>query len=96
MMKDRRQQQIIRQVLISSFQLTPAEARIAFGIACGEKLTTIAKVHGVAVTTAKTQLQSVFKKTGTHRQAELAAMLAPFVSGSERFASLYGAARGLV
>jgi len=92
---DQQRQEIVRQVLSSSFQLTPAEARIAFGIARGERLTTIAKAHGIALTTAKTQLHAVFKKTGTHRQAELAVMLAPFVGGSERFNPLLGPDQGL-
>jgi hypothetical protein len=56
---------------------------------------TIAKAHGIAVTTAKTQLHAVFKKTGTHRQAELAAMLWRLLGGSERFESLYAPGRSL-
>jgi DNA-binding CsgD family transcriptional regulator len=63
-------------VLHSRFRLTPAEARIALGIARGEALRAIAETHGIAVATARTQLKSVFKKTGTHRQAELTALLA--------------------
>lgn len=93
---DQHRQEIVRRILSSSFQLTPAEARIAYGIARGERLETIAKAHGIAITTAKTQLQAVFKKTGTHRQAELAAMLAPFVAGSDRFNPLLGPDQGLL
>ena len=63
-------------ILPSKFRLTPAEARIAVGIARGEALARIAEINGIAVTTARTQLKSVFKKTGTHRQAELTALLA--------------------
>jgi DNA-binding CsgD family transcriptional regulator len=62
-------------VLFSRFGLTPAEARIALGIAHGDSLATIAKEHGVSVKTARTQLKAVFAKTATHRQAELAALL---------------------
>jgi DNA-binding CsgD family transcriptional regulator len=69
-------QRVAHQLLSSSFRLTPAEARLACAIARGENLATIAKAHGIAVTTAKTQLHAVFTKTGTHRQAELAALLA--------------------
>lgn len=57
-------------------RLTPAEARIALGIARGEALVTIAKAHGISIATARTQLKSVFAKTGTHRQGQLVALLA--------------------
>jgi DNA-binding CsgD family transcriptional regulator len=46
------------------------------GIARGETLASIAEAHGIAMTTAKTHLHSVFIKTRTHRQAELVALLA--------------------
>jgi DNA-binding CsgD family transcriptional regulator len=61
--------------LSSRFLLTPAEAQIALGIADGETLAAIAEARGVSVSTARTQLKSVFAKTGTHRQAELVALL---------------------
>jgi DNA-binding CsgD family transcriptional regulator len=61
--------------LVAGFQLTPAEARIALGIARGKTLANIAQLHGISVQTAKTQLKSVFSKTHTHRQAELAVLM---------------------
>ena len=76
MSNDLDQEQIAYRFLSSHFKLTPAEARIAYGIACGETLATIAEMSGIALTTAKTHLQAVFVKTGTHRQAELAVLLA--------------------
>lgn len=57
-------------------RLTPAESRIAHGIARGEPLSAIAKANGISIGTARTQLKSVFVKTGTHRQAQLVALLA--------------------
>jgi len=57
-------------------KLTPAEARIALGIARGDALAAIAKAHGISIATVRTQLKSVFAKTGTHRQAQLVALLA--------------------
>jgi DNA-binding CsgD family transcriptional regulator len=60
-------------------KLTPAEARIAIGIARGNALSVIAKAHGISVSTARTQLKSVFAKTGTHRQAQLAALIAGMI-----------------
>lgn len=62
--------------LRSRFVLTPAEAQIALGIAEGKTLAAIAEMRNVAVSTARGQLKSVFAKTGTHRQAELVALLA--------------------
>jgi len=61
--------------LRSRFSLTPAEAQIALGIADGETLAAIAEARHVSVSTARGQLKSVFAKTGTHRQAELIALL---------------------
>jgi DNA-binding CsgD family transcriptional regulator len=57
-------------------KLTPAEARIALGIARGDALAAIAEAHGISIATARTQLKSVFAKTGTHRQGQLVALLA--------------------
>jgi len=76
MPKERDQEQIAYQLLSSQFKLTPAEARIAYGIARGERLGVVAERSGIALTTAKTHLHAVFNKTGTHRQAELAVLLA--------------------
>ena len=61
--------------LHSRFMLTPAEVQIALGIAEGNTLTAIAKMRGVAISTVRGQLKSVFVKTGTHRQAELVGLL---------------------
>ena len=69
-------------VLGSRFRLTPAEVRIALGIARGEPLTEIADLHGITVQTARTQLKSVFSKTRTNRQAQLAVLLMEVASSS--------------
>lgn len=61
--------------LRAAFQLTPAEARVALGIARGDALSAIAQTQGIALGTARTQLKAIFAKTGTHRQAQLAALL---------------------
>jgi len=58
------------------FDLTPAEARIALAIAAGVQPTEIARKQGVSVETVRTQLKSIFLKTGTTRQLELARLLA--------------------
>lgn len=58
------------------FDLTPAEARVAGGIAEGLTPDQIAERQDVAVATVRTQIKSVFAKTGSNRQSQLAALLA--------------------
>jgi DNA-binding CsgD family transcriptional regulator len=58
------------------FDLTPAEARLASWVANGNaSLQRIAAQEGVSINTLKTQLQTLFQKTGTHRQADLVRLL---------------------
>jgi len=61
--------------LQSAFDLTYREAQTAIAIAHGHGLKTAARAMGVAPTTARSQLQQVFAKTGTGHQAELAALV---------------------
>lgn len=63
------------QTTCSRFGLTVAETYIALGIARGESLGQIATARGVAISTARRQLQSIFGKVGAHRQAELVVLL---------------------
>jgi DNA-binding CsgD family transcriptional regulator len=58
-----------------AFDLTYREAQTAVAIARGHGLKTAARAMGVAPTTARSQLQQVFAKTGTNHQAELAALV---------------------
>lgn len=60
----------------SLFDLTPAEARVARGIAAGETPEALATEGDVAISTVRTQLRRVLEKTGCARQADLAALLA--------------------
>jgi DNA-binding CsgD family transcriptional regulator len=48
---------------------------MAIAIARGHGLKAAAETMGVAPTTARTQLQQAFAKTGTNHQAELAALV---------------------
>ncbi|MBF1803110.1 helix-turn-helix transcriptional regulator [Alcanivorax sp. ST75FaO-1] len=57
------------------FDLTPAEARVARGVAEGRDLASLAGDQGVSVQTVRGQLKAVFRKTGTSRQNELAARI---------------------
>lgn len=64
------------ELLQSLFDLTPAEARVARGLASGAAAEDIAKSGGVSVNTIRTQLRGVLEKTGCSRQAEVVALLA--------------------
>ena len=57
------------------FGLTGAEARLAIRIGHGETPTAIARDQGVSVATIRCQLASIFAKTQTRRQTELAMLL---------------------
>ena len=62
-----------------AFALTPAEARLAIKICSGESLDKLADELTVSRDTARSQLKSIFQKTGVHRQSELVALLASFL-----------------
>jgi len=57
------------------FDLTNAEARLAQGVARGDGLEEVAARLGIKISTARSQLASIFAKTKTRRQAKLVAVL---------------------
>ena len=57
------------------FDLTPAEARVALGIADGKTVDGLASTLGVSRETIRTQLKAVMAKTETTRQGDLSALL---------------------
>jgi DNA-binding CsgD family transcriptional regulator len=63
------------EVLKRLYDLTPAEARLAQGLAGGDSLDEVASGLGIRITTARTQLAAIFAKTDTRRQAKLVAVL---------------------
>jgi DNA-binding CsgD family transcriptional regulator len=65
--------------LRSIFRLSEAESRLAVLLGSGEPLETVADCLGVAKETSRSQLKSIFAKTGVHRQAELVAVLSAFL-----------------
>ena len=68
---------IVAKIIAGIWQidLTPAEARVARAIAEGGDLKTLAAGLSLSVDTLRGQLKSVFRKTGTRRQNELAALI---------------------
>jgi DNA-binding CsgD family transcriptional regulator len=57
------------------FGLTPAEARLAAALAAGRSVHEAAIEIGIAVKSARTYLERIFRKTGTSRQSQLVALL---------------------
>jgi DNA-binding CsgD family transcriptional regulator len=74
------------EVLQGLFDLTPAEARVARGIAAGQTVVAIADGFGLSRETVRSQLKAVLGKTRLVRQAELVALLAGCIcpAGSAR------------
>ncbi len=70
-------------VLRGVFGLTPAEARLAAQIAAGKSLADIAQVERITRETVRGRLKSVFEKTGTSRQPDLAILLAKLPARSQ-------------
>jgi DNA-binding CsgD family transcriptional regulator len=62
-------------VVARAFGLSPAETRLAMLVGAGTSPRDAAEQLGIARETARSQLKNVFAKTGTHRQAELVALL---------------------
>lgn len=58
------------------FDLSPAETRLVRHLARGTTVSEVASATGVSVATLRTQLSSIFAKTGTTRQAELLTLVA--------------------
>lgn len=57
------------------FGLTPRESEIAAALAGGRALEEISTALGMSVATSRQHLKAIFRKTGTHRQAELVSVL---------------------
>ncbi len=62
-------------VVAAAFDLTPGEARVAIRTARGESPADISQRYNVSTHTVRSQLRSVFAKTGTARQSQLVSVL---------------------
>lgn len=58
------------------FDVTRAEAALMVELAEGKTPSEIAELRGVTIATVRSQLRSIYIKTGTRRQAEVAALVA--------------------
>lgn len=65
------------------FALTPAEARLAVGLAGGQTLQDYAALRAVSLNAVRFLLKGIFRKTGATSQAQLVAMLARLPASSE-------------
>lgn len=63
------------EILAGLFDLTPTEAEVARALAQGRRTDEIAQELSIAQTTVAFHLRNLFDKTGTHRQADLIALL---------------------
>jgi DNA-binding CsgD family transcriptional regulator len=61
--------------LAASFNLTPAEARVAGYLTQGMAPKQVAALCGVSTCTVRSQVQTLFEKTGVRRQPELVRLL---------------------
>ena len=64
-----------RNMLVGLFGLTDAEARLASALSAGHSLESASASLGIRPATAKTELKSVFRKTGVNRQQDLVRLL---------------------
>jgi DNA-binding CsgD family transcriptional regulator len=64
------------ELVMSLFDLTPAEARVARGLAAGKTVDDLAGDNGVSPNTVRVQVRGVLEKTGCRRQTEVVALLA--------------------
>lgn len=62
-------------ILQGLFDLSPKEAQLALALMAGEPLKNIAVKHGIRFSTARSYLERIFSKTGTHQQSQLVALL---------------------
>jgi DNA-binding CsgD family transcriptional regulator/PAS domain-containing protein len=66
---------LAHDALMSVYGLTEKEARVAVAIANGKELGEIAELHHVSIQTVRSQLKSIFRKTGVNRQVDLIRLL---------------------
>lgn len=71
----RQQRSMASQVLKSSFGLTPAEIKVAMGIAHGRPPDELGCDLSISLATVKTHTQRIYQKTGVSRQVDLSRLI---------------------
>jgi DNA-binding CsgD family transcriptional regulator len=61
--------------VIAAWHLTPAESRLVGGLVKGLTTTELGRQLGISANTVKTQLRSIFRKAGVHRQVDLVRLI---------------------
>jgi DNA-binding CsgD family transcriptional regulator len=72
----RRRLQLDPFMVAAAFDLTPAESQLAVSLAQGMSVNEVAIARGVSIETVRSQVKSIFAKTGTSQQSELVSLLA--------------------
>lgn len=72
----------LNRLLPEVFSLTGAETRVATRLFAGDSPQEIAEALGLTTGTVREYLKRLFEKTGTHRQAELVALIARVAAGT--------------
>ena len=62
-------------ILMGLFDLTPAEVKLAIALAAGRTVQQAATDSAIQLSSARTYLDRIFRKTGTHQQSQLVALL---------------------
>jgi DNA-binding CsgD family transcriptional regulator len=63
------------ELIMTLFDLTPAEARVARGLVAGRTVDDLAGDHGISPNTVRVQVRGVLEKTGCQRQTDVVALL---------------------
>lgn len=63
------------ELVMSLFDLTPAEARVARGLAAGKTVDDLAADNSVSPNTVRVQVRGVLEKTGCQRQTDVVSLL---------------------
>lgn len=71
---------VSRKLLAKLFGLTATEVEVALLFANGRNALEIAAMRQASYETVRSHLKSIFRKTGTNRQSELAALVGRFAS----------------
>ncbi|MFY9759574.1 MAG: helix-turn-helix transcriptional regulator, partial [Xanthobacteraceae bacterium] len=70
----------VPELIARAHRLTPAELAVLLAIIEVGGVPDVANILGLSQTTIKTHLRSIFKKTGTRRQADLVKFIAQFAN----------------